>query len=96
MLPFKGLNNSYGLLSDDYINWWYKYETSPGDIECTNDADCCANGNTEFIWCDTILGRCLSKVSEGGAVKVVFPARACYCPPGRQPYIKPTLTCGCK
>ena len=96
MLPFKGVNNSYGLLSDDYINWWYKYEASPGDVECTNDADCCANGNTEFVWCDTTLRRCLSKVSEGGAVKRAFPDRACYCPPGRRPYIKPSLTCGCK
>lgn len=81
MKPFEGLINADGLTNEDYTSLHYRYEASPGEVdECKTDRDCCASVKPDFIWCNTVTGKCMSKVKEGGSVEANYPDRACYCP----------------
>ena len=80
MLPFPDLINEYGFLSDTYTTLNYQYDTSPGDIICTVDSDCC---NSTLFWCDDgASSKCIPKVVPGGLCEWWFPDKACYCKMG--------------
>ena len=80
MQPFQGIDNEYGLLSDTYTKIFYQYDTSPGDIVCKKDSDCC---KSNYFWCDDkVTKKCIPKVVEGGMCEKSFPNKACYCKKG--------------
>ena len=91
MLPFAGMINEYGFLSDTYTKLYYQYEISPGDITCTVDSDCC---NSTLFWCDNEVSRkCIPKVVQGGLCETTFPDKACYCKTGKPSNHKGTCKC---
>ena len=90
MEPF-GVTNSFGLTHTYDVS----YEESPGDVVCKKDEDCCTNGNTDFIWCEVVSSKCISKIVEGGSIHPDFPSNACHCPFGKAPFINKGK-CRCK
>ena len=91
MMPF-GIKHEEMLNSDSFVP---QYETSPGDVECNEDSECCSNNNVKYVWCNKKTKKCAAKVQQGGAVKEGFPASACYCMEGNVPFIE-NLKCACK
>ena len=91
MLPFTGLVNANGFLSDTYTTLNYQYDTSPGDIICTVDSDCC---NSALFWCDNgVSHKCIPKVLQGGLCDTTFPNNACYCKTGNPSNNQGTCKC---
>lgn len=90
MEPFD-VRNSFGLTHTYDI----PFEESTGDVVCMKDEDCCAKGNTDFIWCEIVSSKCLSKIVEGGLIHPNFPEKACHCPSGKSSFINKGR-CRCK
>lgn len=91
MMPF-GILHRDMLMSEFFVP---NYHTSPGDVECSKDEDCCPNSNTKYVWCNVETKQCVAKMKEGGKVKPGFPDIACYCGEGQTAVLKEDV-CHCK
>jgi hypothetical protein len=89
MKPFQPLINQHGL-SDHYTNLYYEYEERPSNVVCSRDCTCCS----DFLWCDTTVHRCVSKVREGGDC-TGLPDNACYCEDENAEPVCIRNICGC-
>lgn len=70
MHPFENLRNIDGL-SNNYTNTYYNCASRP--MKCIEQIDC----KSAILWCNKAIGRCSSKIREGGRCEKL-PDAACY------------------
>lgn len=70
MEPFVPLYNIHGI-SDHYTRYYYEYEPRPKHCQWSEDCE------SDYLWCDTSRGRCLTKVKAGGDCSGL-PDEACH------------------